>query len=196
MLVQAAKRTVDMNIILASASPRRRELLTSAGIAFSVISVDTEENMDGTLLPEEHAKQNALVKAQAVAKDHAEACVLGADTIVVNDGNILGKPQDEVDAENMLTRLSGSVHEVITGVALVSPQKVDQWFVRTEVEFRDLTPREITAYIATKEPMDKAGAYGIQSGAAHFVRRINGSYTNVVGFPLAEVVERLRSLGV
>lgn len=177
-----------MDLLLASASPRRRQLLADAGLAFSVVPADIDE----TLLPEE-APSDAVVrlaraKAAAVAARYPLARVLAADTAVVLDGAFLGKPETEAEAVAMLTRLSGRTHEVMTGYALCAPTGSVSGCCRTRVHFRVLTAEEIGAYVASGEPMDKAGAYGIQAGAAHMVASIEGSYTNVVGLPMAEII--------
>ncbi len=177
-------------IILASASPRRRELLTQVGYQFDVVPSSVEEEMkDGT--PMEIVKHNALIKALDVAKSYSQDIVIGADTIVVVGGKIFGKPQDEADAEAMLRELSGSVHQVMTGIAVVQGERVHSEVVITDVTMRDYGMDEILAYIATGEPMDKAGAYGIQGIGALLVSHISGCYNNVVGLPIARVAEVL-----
>lgn len=193
-----------MPLILASSSPRRRELLASAGWHFEVMVPDVDETALSGEHPEPHALRVAALKAtavweRAVSGSSKDMVVLAADTIVVRGDRILGKPSDPEDARAMLRLLSGRDHEVVTAVALRSCQQgLDQaasWAVHTTVTFRDLDDAEIEAYLATGEAMDKAGAYGIQGAAAHLVRGIRGSYTNVVGLPLAEVVQALRELG-
>ncbi|HEY6839150.1 MAG TPA: Maf family nucleotide pyrophosphatase [Geobacteraceae bacterium] len=185
------------SIVLASASPRRVELLESAGIVFDVLpSAIPEEAIEGESAVD-FAVRMAKEKALDVAKKTDGHFFVGADTIVVCDGEIMGKPKDEADAERMLKKLSGVPHEVVTGFAVYD--KVRDGLlaeaVTTRVYFKELRSEEIMAYIATGCPMDKAGAYAIQGGAAHMVRKIDGSYTNVVGLPLCEVVETLRRLG-
>jgi len=191
-------KTVNSNaIVLASASPRRAELLESAGIIFTVVPGD----MDETPLPAEepvaHVLRLAKGKAAEVAARAEGRFFIGADTIVLCDGEIMGKPCDNADAVRMLRKLSGRVHQVITGFALLdrSSGKVISRSVGTDVKFKTLTDAEIAAYAATGCPLDKAGAYAIQGGAAYMVERIDGSYTNVVGLPLCEVVEALREVG-
>lgn len=177
-------------IILASASPRRRELLSQVGYRFEVIPSSVEEEMeDGT--PVEIVKHNALIKAQDVARSYPQDIVIGADTIVVVGGRIFGKPQDEADAEKMLCELSGDVHQVMTGIAVVQGERVHSEVVITDVTMRDYGIDEIRAYIATREPMDKAGAYGIQGIGALLVSHISGCYNNVVGLPIARLAEVL-----
>lgn len=188
-----------MDLILASASPRRRELLTQIGVSFVVEVSDVEEMIDAELLPHALVASLALQKAQAVAKNHTEGIVLGADTIVVSDGNILGKPQDAAQAKAMLQSLSGRWHQVMTAVALVDAQddqKVWTSVESTNVKFRNLTQEDIAAYVATGESMDKAGAYGIQGYGALLVERIEGCYNNVVGLPLQQVARGLNQWGI
>lgn len=188
---------IRKRIVLASASPRRSELLESAGIVFSVTPADIPEEPLPGESPAAHVLRLATEKALAVAGSAEGELFIGADTIVVCDDEIMGKPVDAADARRMLATLSGRAHEVMTGFAVhdrttgITHAEV----VRTRVNFTSLTPEEIDAYIATGCPFDKAGAYAIQGGAASMVRGIEGSYTNVVGLPLCEVVELLRRLG-
>ncbi len=182
-------------LILASASPRRRELLKLTGEKFRVIPAENEINPPKTLPPREYAAQSALYKARAVAPlAGAEDVVLGADTVVYADGEIIGKPHGAADAKRILTRLSGTTHSVCTGYALIKGNAEYIGCVVTEVTFRTLSEREIEDYIATGEPMDKAGAYGIQGRAAVFVSRIDGDYFNVVGLPLCEIYSKLKEI--
>lgn len=187
----------NFDIVLASASPRRVELLSSAGIEFQVMPGDVDESLLPGENPEQHVLRLAQSKAEAVARKGHGRYFIGADTIVVCDGEIMGKPVDSADAERMLKKLSGVPHEVITGFAVVDLQTGNsiQQAVNTRVFFKVLRDEEIAAYIATGCPFDKAGAYAIQGGAAHMVRKIDGSYSNVVGLPLCEVVEALRKMG-
>jgi septum formation protein len=177
-------------LILASTSPRRAELLAAAGLSFDVIPPDADEKWRAGESPAEYAERTAREKAKSLT-GRAGSIVLGADTVVAAEGRILGKPADADDAKAMLRLLSGKLHEVITGVCLHSTQKTVCFHVTTAVLFRDLSEEEIAAYVATGDPLDKAGAYAIQNGAAAMVRRIDGSYSNVVGLPLCEVVEAL-----
>lgn len=179
-------------IILASASPRRKELLSTAGIEFTVKVADVEEKIDDGLTPAEVVRSLALQKAQAVADKNPEAIVIGADTIVVLDDVILGKPQSEENAVEMLTSLSGRSHTVYTGVALIKGDKVRNFCEATQVEFYDLTKEDIDSYVATKDCMDKAGAYGIQTNGCVLIRKIDGDYFNVVGLPVSKVYRELR----
>lgn len=184
-------------IILASASPRRVELLHSAGIVFEARPGEIDETCLEGEAPDAHALRLAREKARAVAATGEGRFFIGADTIVVSGGEIMGKPADAADAERMLMKLSGVVHEVITGYCVYDRETGREIAdaVRTQVYFKALRPDEMKAYIATGCPFDKAGAYAIQGNAAHMIRKIEGSYTNVVGLPLCEVVEALRSLG-
>jgi septum formation protein len=179
-------------VILASASPRRRELLASLGLEFSVLVPAIEETAKQGEPPRAFAERLAAEKAAAVPADPGTT-IIAADTIVVQDGNILGKPCDEAHAAEMLSTLSGKTHEVITGVCIRTNAGSRVFSVSTEVEFRTLTQEEIADYVSSGCPMDKAGAYAIQGGAAHMVRAINGSYTNVVGLPLCELHKALIS---
>lgn len=188
----------DPAIVLASASPRRSELLELAGVSFRVAPADIPEEP----LPGEEAVEHALRLAEGKARTAAEREALGrffigADTIVVLDGRIMGKPVDEADAIQMLSDLSGQTHEVVTAYAVLDKQSgvSIKRAVRTQVLFKPLSQQEISEYAKTGCPMDKAGAYAIQGGAAHFVREIHGSYTNVVGLPTCELVETLHQLG-
>ena len=180
------------DIVLASASPRRSELMTLAGFRFDVICADIDEIVPEKALPQEVVMSLALQKAQAVAKDHRKSAVVGSDTVVALDGKILGKPRSEKEAAEMLRSLSGRIHKVYTGVAIVCGEKVTSFFEETEVEFYTLTDQEILDYVATGEPMDKAGAYGIQGRGAVLVKRINGDYFNVMGLPISKVYRELK----
>ncbi|GLI37145.1 septum formation inhibitor Maf [Geobacter hydrogenophilus] len=184
-------------IVLASASPRRLELLASAGIEFDVFASDIPEEPIPGEAPADFSVRLAKDKAVATAARTEGRWFIGADTIVVCDGEIMGKPADEADAVRMLKKLSGVSHEVITGYAIYDKERDGILCkpVVTKVFFKGLRDDEISAYVATGCPMDKAGAYAIQGGAAYMVERIDGSYTNVVGLPLCEVVEDLRTLG-
>lgn len=184
-------------IILASASPRRVELLASAGVEFEVFAGNIPEEVLPGETPEDHVIRLARSKAMDVAGKVAGRFFIGADTVVVCAGEIMGKPKDSADAARMLGKLSGVPHEVITGFAIYDRERGDavSSAVTTRVYFKLLRKEEISAYIATGCPFDKAGAYAIQGGAAHMVKRIDGSYTNVVGLPLCEVVEALRRIG-
>lgn len=182
-------------LILASASPRRRELLAQAGLAFEVVPSGWEESAPAGFSPQQRVQALARGKAQDVARLHPQDVVIGADTLVFLDGEPLGKPHSQKEAADMLARLSGRTHQVMTGVCILAPGGKEICFAaETEVTFYPLGEEEIAAYIATGEPMDKAGAYGIQGRGAVLVRSICGDYNNVVGLPLAETVRALREL--
>lgn len=183
-------------IILASASPRRKELLETAGISFTVKVADVEEVIEKNMSADKVVMSLALQKASAVAKDNPDAVVIGADTVVVLDGEILGKPKSEENAVELLMMLSGRVHTVYTGVAIIKGEKVKNFCEATQVEFYPLEKKEIEAYVATKEPMDKAGAYGIQGRGCVLIKKINGDYFNVVGLPVSAVYRELRDFSV
>lgn len=187
----------ENRIILASASPRRMELLASAGIYFDVFAGNVTEDILPGEGPPDHALRLARGKALEVAARIEGRFFIGADTIVFCDGEIMGKPKDAADAERMLRKLSGVSHAVITGFAVYdkSCDCIICDTATTRVYFKPLRDDEISDYIATGCPFDKSGAYAIQGGAAHMVKRIEGSYTNVVGLPLCEVVEALRKIG-
>ena len=175
-----------MAIILASQSPRRRELMGLLRVPFTVCAADVDETMDPTMAPYDEVARLSRKKAEAVARQPGDI-VIAADTIVVCEGRVLGKPVDETDAFRMLRMLSGKAHEVMTGLTVL---RDDQCVSRTEVaqiRFRALTDGEILSYIATGEPMDKAGAYGIQGGAALFAETMTGDYYNVMGLPVCRL---------
>ncbi len=179
-------------IILASSSPRRRELLTTAGIEFEIAVSDVEEVLNPALPPAQAAIDVACQKAREVAKQYPRDCVVGADTIVLLDGAILGKPKDKAQAAEMLGQLSGKTHTVYTGVCVIKDGKENCFAEATQVEFYELTADEIDAYVTSGEPMDKAGAYGIQGLGCLLVKRIEGDFFNVMGFPVARVVRAIR----
>ena len=199
----------EKTIILGSASPRRRELLAQIGAEFEV-RVSNKEEIYHSTVPEEIVKELALMKAENVAEELAEensagavksTVVIGADTIVVLDGKILGKPADEADAVRMLNSLQGRRHDVYTGVAVLDydengEKHVYNYSVGTAVHVNGMTDEEIRAYVKTKDPLDKAGAYGIQGRFAAHIDRIEGDYYNVVGLPVSRVYRTLRELGV
>lgn len=186
-----------MAIILASKSPRRQELLKLLGVDFTIHTADIDETMDPALPPEQEVARVGEEKAEAVAAQCAsEDIVIAADTIVVVDGQILGKPRSEADAVRMLSLLSGRRHEVMTGLTVLQGGYMQRCVVRTGIEFRTLSDCELRAYVATGEPMDKAGAYGIQGKCAIFVDKIDGDYNNVVGLPVAAIYRELKKLGI
>ena len=200
-------------IILASASPRRKELLEQIGVEFEVCPAKGEEVITSTI-PEEVVQELSRQKAEEVAamvssykENHEELMtpqeliVIGADTVVALDGNILGKPVDEADAVRMLSMLSGKTHSVYTGVTIVVVDENNRagelsFFEKTDVTMCDMTQEEIQWYVDTKEPMDKAGAYGIQGKCAIFVKEIKGDYNNVVGLPVSHLYQELKRLGI
>jgi len=182
--------------ILASASPRREELLRQIGCVFSVVPSLATEIADLTLAPTELALANAKLKARQVAKDNPDVPILGADTVVFWDGRIYGKPHNADDAKFMLTQLSGRIHRVVTGLALVNNKRLYSVAATTEVRFAPLSEADIDAYVATGEPLDKAGAYAVQGKAATFIEGINGSYSNVVGLPLYAFTRLAKKAGV
>ena len=190
-----------MKMILASASPRRAEILRNAGIQFEVRATDVDESRLADEAPGDYIRRLALAKALSAAAEYRdtgqEALILSADTVVVVDADVLGKPVSQDDARSMLQRLSGRVHEVHTGLALLRSSGAEQRVVEeiTRVHFAPLTDREIEDYIATGEPFDKAGAYGIQGKGGRYVTRIEGCYFNVMGLPLARLWSLLREVG-
>ncbi len=185
-------------LILASASPRRRELLQRAGVAFTVIPSDTPEAAQPGEMPQEYALRVAGEKALEVARRHPGAWVLGADTIVEIAGEVLGKPRDAADGQRMLRLLSGRTHQVMTAFALFDGEgRVrTRQVVISHVTFKLLSDAQIRAYLATGEPFDKAGAYAVQGLGASLVEGVEGSYTNVVGLPVDEVQAALRTAGL
>ncbi len=182
--------------ILASMSPRRSELLKLLGAEFETFAPEVDEGQFSDLQPEELVLRLSKEKAISVINQGAMLPVVAADTIVALDGKILGKPADESDAFSMLKMLSGKWHQVYTGVTVVKQDKVKTEVEMTEVKFRELSDKEIAAYIATGEPMDKAGSYGIQGKGALLVEQLRGDYYNVVGLPLVRLLRMMRELGV
>ncbi len=182
-------------MILASASPRRRELLQLAGFDFTVETAAVEETYDPTLPPAKIVMHLAAVKAEPIARLHPNEPVIGADTVVVLDEAILGKPRDAQDAAAMLRRLSGRVHQVYTGVCLRRGEKSVCFHECTLVRFKELSDELIAAYVATGEPMDKAGAYGIQGRGCVLVEGIQGDYFNVVGLPVSRLYDEMKDFG-
>ncbi len=176
-------------LILASGSPRRAELFRQAGLNFKIIVPNVDEAPLPGEAPDQFVCRTAREKAESLPA--GDVVILAADTAVVDGNRILGKPADAEEAAKMLRSLSGRTHEVMTGVCLRFPDRTECFHTETRVTFRTLSETEIDDYVATGEPMDKAGAYAIQGGAAKMVRRIEGSYSNVVGLPLCEVIERL-----
>ena len=191
----AAKR----KIILASGSPRRKQLMRMAGLLFTVEPADVPEIIPDGLPAEKESEFLASVKAGYVLSQQDEkrrdaVLIVGADTTVLCEGRVLGKPKDKAQAKEMLRFLSGKVHEVYTGVAIVSEDVNETFTSVTKVEFYELTDEEIDWYISTNEPMDKAGAYGIQGFGCRLVKRIEGDYFTVMGLPIAEVTRRIEKI--
>ena len=182
-----------MNLILASASPRRQELLKLFGIPFTVRVADIDETMDPQLPPYDEVARVSRAKAMAVPREAGDV-VIAADTIVVCAGKVLGKPRDEEDAKAMLSLLSGRDHQVMTGCTLLRGEKCETFTEVTDIHFRPLSKKEIENYVATGEPMDKAGSYGIQGGAALFCQRMVGDYYNVMGLPVCALGEALKKI--
>ena len=175
-------------LILASASPRRADLLRMIGCRFDILPSDVDEHTEADMSPGDVVSELATRKAKDIARQHPDRIVIGADTIVVSDGRMLGKPASREEAEETLRRLSGASHQVLTGITLVwaAQNRVEHRLARTDVRFRDLGDDDISRYLDTGEPYDKAGAYGIQGRAALFAESIRGCFYNVVGFPVTQ----------
>ncbi len=182
-----------MQLILASASPRRKELLSLFGLPFVVRAADIDETMDFSKPPFDEVARVSRAKALAVAREEDDA-VVAADTIVVCDGRVLGKPHSREEAIAMLSLLSGRDHQVMTGCTVLRGSQIETFTEVTDLHFRPLNQREIETYVASGEPMDKAGAYGIQGGAALFCERIAGDYYNVMGLPVCRLSQTLKRL--
>ena len=180
-----------MHLILASQSPRRKELLELFHIPFTVRVADIDETMDPAKRACDEVARVSLLKAKAIGRDDGDV-VIAADTIVVCQGKVLGKPHDEAEAVQMLQLLSGRDHQVMTGVTVLADEKCCTFKEVTDIHFRELSLREIEAYVATGEPMDKAGAYGIQGGAALFAEKMVGDYYNVMGLPVCRLWKALK----
>lgn len=185
-----------MRVILASASPRRRDLLTMIGVAHEVIPADIDETYTVGEAPRAHAERLAREKAAVLAARESDALVIGADTIVVIDGDVLGKPRDAADAARMLKRLSARTHTVFTAVALARGTRMASGVEEVQVTFRAIDDATIAAYVATREPMDKAGAYGIQGYGAAIVEGIDGDYFAVMGLAIGRMLALARELGL
>ena len=184
------------NLILASGSPRRRELMSQVGLDFTVVTSDADENIK-EMEPEDYVRELSSIKAQSVLEQYADkddsVIVIGADTIVYHKGEILIKPKNEEDAFRILKSLEGQIHQVYTGVTICSTHKNVSFYEKTDVWVYDMTDEEIRDYISTGEPMDKAGAYGIQGKFAAYIKGIEGDYNNVVGLPVARLVHELKT---
>ncbi len=182
-------------LILASASPRRKELLNRIAPSFQCIPADVDEQLEDNLLPKQAVMELALRKAKAVAEKEKDAFVIGADTVVVYQNEIFGKPGSHEEAFQMLRTLSGRTHSVFTGTAIVFGDKQECFYEETKVTFWELSDEEIIHYIDTGEPFDKAGSYGIQGFGATLVEKIEGDYFNVVGLPIAKLYRVLKRMG-
>ena len=179
------------HIILASASPRRKEILELADLKFDIMPSNAQEITTKTA-PNEVVMELASIKAKDIyKKSEKQSMIVGADTVVAYQGQILGKPTDEADAKRMLTMLSGQTHEVYTGVCVIEDEKIKTFYEETKVTFYEISDEQIDHYIKTGEPMDKAGSYGIQGKAAVFIKGIEGDYYNVVGFPIARFLQEI-----
>jgi nucleoside triphosphate pyrophosphatase len=189
-------RATQPRIVLASGSPRRRELLAAAGLRVDVDPANVDESVHAGEAPGAYVERVAIAKATIGARRHPDAAVLGGDTTVVVDGHIFGKPEDDGDARQMLERLSGRPHDVLTGVALAWRGAMRARVEKTTVWFRPLSTDEIAWYVASGEPRDRAGAYAIQGLASRFIPRIDGSYANVVGLPVTAVLALLEDAGI
>ena len=186
-----------IKLVLASGSPRRRELMTMLGFTdFEVIPSQCEETAPEGLSPGEYAMHIARLKAEDIWSNHRDAVIISADTTVWYEGGVYGKPRDGEDAFNMLRTLSGKTHEVYTGVCVIRDGRISTAYEKTEVTFRHMSDGEILSYIATGEPMDKAGAYGAQGKGALFVSKINGDFYNVMGLPVCLLGSILKEQGV
>lgn len=188
---------MNNNVILASASPRRSELLAQVGIKFKIVPGSIDESVQGGETPEEHVLRLAMEKAKSVAEKYPDSWVIGADTVVVIDGDIFGKPNSIHEAGEMLKKLSGNTHHVITGFCIYNKVKNINVVrkVETFVTFKKLTENEVNGYVASGEVMDKAGAYAIQGLGSFMVKEIHGSYSNVVGLPIYQIVSELENVG-
>ncbi|MGL4911371.1 MAG: Maf family protein [Romboutsia sp.] len=183
-----------MNIILASASPRRKEILENTNVKFDIIKSEIDEVILDQELPPEVVMRLAFEKAMDIASKNEDSLVIGADTVVVLDNTILGKPKDEEDAFDMINKLSGKTHQVVTGISLINlnvNKKIIDYVV-SNVKFKDLSKEDIIDYIKTNESLDKAGAYGIQGYGALLVEEIQGDYFNIVGLPISRLSDLLR----
>lgn len=184
------------HLILASGSPRRRELMSQVGLDFTVVTSDADENIK-EMEPEDYVRELSSIKAQSVLEQYTDkedaVIVIGADTIVYHKGEILTKPKDEEDAFRILKSLEGEIHQVYTGVTICSAHKNVSFYEKTDVWVYDMTDEEIKEYISTGEPMDKAGAYGIQGRFAAYIKGIEGDYNNVVGLPVARLMHELKA---
>ena len=185
-----------MKIILASKSPRRKDLLNKVGLKFEIVDSKLDESLIPITEPEKYCQKLAMLKAKSVLKEHPQDLILAADTIVCIDNKILEKPTNEQDAFNMLTLLSGRTHKVYTGVSILSKKINLNFTEETKVTFFDLSESEIKSYIKNNPPYDKSGSYGIQDDSLFFVKKIKGSYENVIGLPISKLYRLLLELKV
>jgi septum formation protein len=185
---------VNMNIVLATQSPRRKELFKYITSSFITVTSNVDERYSASLKPHEVVLHLSKIKAQSIYRDYPNDLIIGCDTIVSINDNILEKPQDANQAFEMLKLLSGNTHRVMTGVTLIRGETIDSFYSSTDVSFYPLTNEEIHSYIKTKEPFDKAGAYGIQGYASKFVEKINGDYFTVMGLPVACIYQKIKAL--
>ncbi len=183
-------------IILASKSPRRKELLKKIGLKFKVVESNYREDIDLKLNPRELVKKFSLEKAKIVFKKYKKSIIIAADTIVLCNGKILGKPKDKKDAERMLRFLSSKTHLIITGFTIIDGQKIITKFIETKVYMREIKKYEIDFYLKTNEPYDKAGAYAIQEKGSVFIEKVEGDFLNAVGLPIYALTQELKNLGV
>jgi septum formation protein len=183
------------NLILASSSPRRKELLENLQLQFITSSSEVDESFEPGLPPEKVVVELAQRKATAVFREYPDSYVIGSDTIVSADGKILGKPKDKAEAFQMLRQLSGKSHNVYTGVSIIAPEKSVAFYEKTEVIFWELSDEEINWYVQSGEPFDKAGSYGIQGLGSMFVKQISGDYFAVVGLPVSRTIRELKKAG-
>lgn len=189
---------LKQQIILASASPRRKQLLCSVGLIFKTVPAHVDENYLNGESPTQHVRRLAQSKAKIISEKNPDAWVLGADTIVTIDGHILGKPENKAQAKKMLQKLSGRTHKVYTAftIARAASSVNKTRVIQSAVSFKNISPDEIKWYVSSKEPYDKAGGYAAQEKGASFIKSVRGSYTNVIGLPLCEVLEEFKTLGV
>lgn len=188
-----------MRIVLASASPRRKKLLAEIGLEFDVVPSNAEESSDLSKMPiEELVQKNALMKARAVAGNFPEALVIGCDTDIFFKGKLVGKPKNAEDAKKILKEFSNKWHSIVSGIAIINTKTGREitGFEKTNVKVKKLSEKEIAKYIETGEPLDKAGAYGIQGKGRFLIERFEGSYSNIVGLPLEKLVGRLKEFGI
>lgn len=187
------KTVKNMKIVLASASPRRKEILENLGLEFEICPSDVDETIKGKISPEDAVIEISKAKAlSCLEKYKDDVLVISADTVVCLDNKIIGKPKDESDAFDILKSLSGKSHFVFTGYTLATNDKIVTGAAKTQVVFKELSDKEILWYIGTKEPLDKAGAYGIQGKGSVFVKEISGDYLNVVGLPVSEIFDKIK----